>query len=190
MAEGYKTRMLGDGNPNRRLAKKKCPVCGAMFAPLSHLTVHCSSDCAFKNPKRAITARKNGMKSNRPCRRDLNQNAIVDAFRKLGAGVIDLSQQGGGCPDLIVSHGGETYLVEVKNPETYYGRSGLSKSQIAWASEWRGGPVYIVYTIEDALAIVERRTEDIKSFGGGSTCRCVEDCKWIIDELTDKPTNN
>ena len=60
-------------------------------------------------------------------RRDGNHAAIVQAFRDTGCSVIELTDTGvPGWPDLAIGLLGRTELVEVKNPDTAYGRAGLS----------------------------------------------------------------
>lgn len=71
--------------------------------------------------------------------RDANHAAIVASFELKGCRVLDSSGVGGGFPDLIVIFGDLMRLVEVKNPNTQYGRSGLNKNQQSMASQWKGG---------------------------------------------------
>jgi len=53
----------------------------------------------------------------RAARVDRNHAEIVDALRKCGARVLDLSRVGRGCPDLLVHVGRLLVLVEVKTPQ-------------------------------------------------------------------------
>lgn len=85
---------------------------------------------------------------------DKNQNKIVKAFHQVGASVFDTSKVGGGFPDLVVAFQGETHLIEVKNPENSYGRKGLNKRQQEFSDSWRGAPVHIVRTVDDALKVI------------------------------------
>lgn len=85
-----------------------------------------------------------------PRKVDANQGEIVDALRKIGASIIDLSAVGGGAPDLAVGFLGKTYLLEVKNPKT---KGKLNKLQQKWHDEWKGS-VYVVYSAEEAIGIV------------------------------------
>jgi Holliday junction resolvase len=81
--------------------------------------------------------------------KDGNQDAIVLALRKLGASVAITSGHGYGLPDLIIGWKGETYMFEVKN------RAGrgvkLSANEAYFIEHWRGRPVVIVESVEDAL---------------------------------------
>lgn len=99
-------------------------------------------------------------------KKDANHNEIVDAFKKLGAPVMDLSSMGGGVPDLIVECQGVLHLVDVKNPKTGYGKRGLNKLQKKWAEQWNGGPVYLVYTLQDVENLVNGRCNKVKAYGG------------------------
>lgn len=88
------------------------------------------------------------------CSVDANHKEIVDALRGEGASVIDTSRLGSGFPDLIVGHAGKTVLIEVKNPNTQYGRAGLNKNQLRWKEAWCGGPFSIVTDVESALRVL------------------------------------
>lgn len=50
-------------------------------------------------------------------RQDANQRELVTALEQLGWLVDDLSRAGNGCPDLVVTRGDITRLVEVKMPK-------------------------------------------------------------------------
>lgn len=89
-------------------------------------------------------------------RKDHNHALIVQALEAAGCQVLDVSDMGGGFPDLIVCRGLETLLVEIKNPETQYGRKGANKAQVEWAKRWRG-PVYIISTLADVEEFVNGR---------------------------------
>lgn len=95
---------------------------------------------------------------------DANQPEIVEALRKLGATVTSLAGVGKGCPDLLVGYRGLTLLVEVKDRRkesvgkdgyTRKARPGsLEESQVEWLASWRGLPVIVAYTSEEAVAAV------------------------------------
>lgn len=82
-------------------------------------------------------------------RTDDNQKEIVEAFRKLGAKVkvihqpVDLKVWATTAPD---EH--RTMLVEVKNPNTAYGRKGLNDKQ---AEEMDGLPHAMVDSVDAAI---------------------------------------
>lgn len=91
---------------------------------------------------------------------DNNHKEIVDALRKAGASIIDTAKLGGGLPDLIVGFAGKTFLVEVKNLKTQYGRAGLNKNQQKWLKEWTGGPFAMVTDIESALRAIGAKKQE------------------------------
>jgi len=80
---------------------------------------------------------------------DTNQAQIVEALRQVGASVVDLSEVGGGCPDLAVGKNYVTYFLEVKAPG-----GKLTGQQTKWHNKWRGRPVAIVRTVDEALAVI------------------------------------
>lgn len=97
-------------------------------------------------------------------KKDANHSEIVNEFKRLGASVLDASNVGSGMPDLVVSCSGTLHLVDVKNPNTGYGRRGLNKRQKEWALEWKGGPVYLISTIEEVAEMVRGNLAGLKRF--------------------------
>lgn len=85
---------------------------------------------------------------------DDNQREIVEAFRKAGCDVIDLSAVGRGVPDLLVSTKRRMCLVEVKGK-----RGRLNDRQGAWWLSWLGKPPVIIRSAEEALDLVRRDME-------------------------------
>jgi hypothetical protein len=81
---------------------------------------------------------------------DSNHDGIVDALRQMGASVTSLADLGGGVPDLLVGLGGETELVEVKG-----GKGKLTDDQVEWHATWRGRPVRVLRSVEQALSLAE-----------------------------------
>lgn len=81
---------------------------------------------------------------------DLNQPEIISALRGIGCTVQPLHSVGAGCPDLLVGCSGINLLFEVKS-----GNNGLTEPQVIWHRDWRG-TVYIVRSVDDALAIVNK----------------------------------
>jgi hypothetical protein len=92
---------------------------------------------------------------------DINQKAVVDAFRKLGASVALLHQVGAGFPDLLVGFAGENLLVEVKE-----GKKTLRKNQQDWADAWKGGPVTVVHNVDEVVALLYRAQQTMRSKRG------------------------
>lgn len=87
---------------------------------------------------------------------DANQGEIVAALRAVGASVTIISKVGSGCPDLLVGFRGRVFLLEVKTPEEYATkRNGLTLKEAGWHREWRGGHLYIVESVEAALAAID-----------------------------------
>jgi hypothetical protein len=81
-------------------------------------------------------------------RADGNQAPIVEALKRIGARVLNLSQVGGGCPDLLVGFRGRNILMEVKQPG-----EKLKKEQAEVIAYWPA-EVHVVRTPEEAVALV------------------------------------
>jgi hypothetical protein len=89
---------------------------------------------------------------------DLNTEPIIRALQKVGATVVVLTRVGGGCPDLLVGFRRRAFLLEVKR-QAVPGKVAPSavkvrKSQVKFAARWRGPPVAVVRTPEDALQAI------------------------------------
>lgn len=85
---------------------------------------------------------------------DANQREIVAALRKLGATVQSLADVGRGCPDLLVGFRGRTYLMEVKDGAKRLSARALTPDEEAWVAAWKGSPVFVVESIEQAIETV------------------------------------
>ena len=83
-------------------------------------------------------------------RTDLNQSEIVRALMAVGATVTDLSQVGGGCPDLLVGFQHRNYLLEVKRDDKPI---RLTTHQKIYHEAWRG-KVHIIQTVPEALQAI------------------------------------
>jgi len=85
----------------------------------------------------------------RAARVDGNHAIIVDALRRVGCRVLDLSRVGDGAPDLLVRAPGQgdLMLMEVKAA-----KGKLNARQRLFEAE--GWPVFVVRTVEDALRLV------------------------------------
>ena len=81
---------------------------------------------------------------------DANQADIVKALRALGATVYVLKLP----VDLLVGINGRTALVEVKDPNSAYGRRGLNPNQQAFATTWNGGTLALVDSVEAAQRLI------------------------------------
>ena len=88
-------------------------------------------------------------------RKDDNHDVIVKAFQQLGCSVEETVCTGlPGFPDLLVGCIGINHLVEIKNPETPYGRKGLNENQHAFNARWRGERMGSVSTYQDVIELV------------------------------------
>ena len=96
----------------------------------------------------------------RAARRDANHKGVADTFRALGCSVFETDRVGEGFPDLVVGLMGDNLLIEVKNPETHYGRGGLNKSQKTFNDAWRGDKMCIITSPDEAAAFVLNRRRD------------------------------
>lgn len=85
-------------------------------------------------------------------KRDTNHAAVVKALQAAGRSVLDLAGNGAGAPDILVGWG-STYavLMEIKNPRTP-GEQLVKPHQAAWHQRWKGPPVVVVSSVEQALA--------------------------------------
>ncbi|WP_057921137.1 hypothetical protein [Lysobacter capsici] len=89
-------------------------------------------------------------------KRDANHGQIVDRFLELGCSVEELEHVGiAGFPDLVVGCIGVNHLVEVKNPDTAYGRAGLNKNQREFNGRWRGAQMIAVSSEDEVTAVVQ-----------------------------------
>ena len=79
-------------------------------------------------------------------RTDATQPQIVDTLERLGYAVRDLRHAGRGCPDLVLSRHGRTWLAECK-----VGTAKLNPRQARWLDGWQGD-VLLLRTADDALA--------------------------------------
>jgi len=98
------------------------------------------------------TMRKHG-------RVDANQDAIVDALRKLGVSVEILSSQGHGCPDILVGFDSRNYLFEIKDINQPPSKRKLTPDEAKFCREWNG-QWDLIMDIEgalDALGIKEKK---------------------------------
>lgn len=97
-------------------------------------------------------------------RKDSNQQKIVEALEAAGCHTIDMSDRGGGFPDLIVWRRGETHLVEIKNPTNAYGKSGANKNQTLWAENWPM-PIFILTSVNDVELFINGKYKELKWYG-------------------------
>jgi hypothetical protein len=84
---------------------------------------------------------------------DRNQAEIVVALRSVGATVQLLHSVGKGCPDLLVGHRGQNFLIEVKDWQASNADRKLNAIQQEWHDAWNGR-VARVETIAAALMAI------------------------------------
>lgn len=168
MSKDYKVRLIGKNNSNySNSGIKVCEQCNKEFKHYSKIRRFCSNECRF------MYGLSPAMRHN--AKKDANHNEIVGYLENGGAIVKDCSKMMHGMPDLLVWHMEAWHLVEIKNPNTAYGKKGLSPSQKKFADEWQGGPVYIVRTKEDCELFLIGELKKLDHFGGYSlTTDCDE----------------
>jgi hypothetical protein len=85
----------------------------------------------------------------RAARADANMKDIVEALRVVGATVRSLHRVGGGVPDLLVGYRSQNYLLECKAED-----GTLTPQQIDFGLTWKGRPMSIVHSEEEALKAI------------------------------------
>ena len=89
----------------------------------------------------------------RAARRDANEQDIIKAMREAGAYVKVINDEG--LFDLLVSHRGETLLIEVKDGAKPPSARRLTEAEQKFHDEWPGADLYIVNSVEEALALLK-----------------------------------
>lgn len=82
---------------------------------------------------------------------DANQAEVVAYLRAQGASVYLVKLP----VDLLVGFNGKTALVEVKNPNSAYGKKGANPNQADWMASWQGGTVALVDGIDAAARLLK-----------------------------------
>jgi hypothetical protein len=88
----------------------------------------------------------------RAARRDDNEKEIVAAMREAGAYVKVVNDEG--LFDLLVSYRGDTLLIEVKDGAKPPSARRLTEAEQKFHDEWPGSDLYIVESVEEALALL------------------------------------
>lgn len=132
---------------------KTCMHCRHEFHSYQKNRLYCSYDCylASGGARRAGEASARAVMNKYGAKKDANHRAIFDELSK-HCKPVDLSNVGCGLPDGLAYIADGWRLFEVKNPKTAYGRRGLNKRQTKWSEEWCGGPIFLVYTVEEAAS--------------------------------------
>ena len=86
---------------------------------------------------------------------DGNQATIIAALRTSGASVFVLKLP----VDLLVGYAGKTALVEIKDPNSRYGRKGLNQNQSAFLMGWNGGTVALIESVESAQNLIRMMSD-------------------------------
>lgn len=97
---------------------------------------------------------------------DDNQGEIVEALRTLGVYVRSLASVGSGCPDLLCGYNGRTVLLEVKDGRRPPSERRLTEAEADFFQDWRGGPIYVVGSVEEAVRAVTGRRVEVQSCSG------------------------
>lgn len=166
----------------KKILKLNCLTCDLLFeSHPSSKRIYCCYNCfildggSVRAGKEAVRAMaKYGFK------KDANHNEIFDVIKMLTA-VHDLSSAGCGVPDGLAWVCGGWQLFDVKNPKTGYGKRGLNDRQKKWAKDWRGGPVYLIYTTDEAQRFARGDFDGIKRFP--DVVESVDDAINIINSL-------
>jgi hypothetical protein len=91
---------------------------------------------------------------------DANHRAIASALEGIGCSVISLAPLGNGAPDLLVGFRGRTICLEVKDGSKPPSARRLTPLEKAFFARWRGGDLFVVDSIEDAIERVKGRPLD------------------------------
>jgi Holliday junction resolvase len=95
---------------------------------------------------------------------DLTQKPIVKALRDAGVTVTSLANIGRGCPDVLAGYQLQTFLLELKTEK----HDKLTPDEDRFHREWRGRPVAVVRTPEEALRIVGVPVAEIAAILGSA----------------------
>lgn len=86
-------------------------------------------------------------------RKDANHAEIVKVIRDMGAQVIDMSNLGGGIPDLLVAWKKKYCLVEIKDGAKPPSKQALTEDEKIFHEKW-GGELKIVNSVDSAIKLV------------------------------------
>ena len=92
----------------------------------------------------------------RAARVDANHAAVVDCLRRCGCVVQSLAAVGCGVPDILAFHRAtkRILLLEIKDGKKEPARRRLGDAQVKWHADWSGLPVYVVESVDQALALL------------------------------------
>ena len=83
----------------------------------------------------------------RRARRDVNEPALVKVIRQCGGQWLPLNVTDG--PDGVIGFHGRTELAEIKTE-----KGKLKAGQSEFIETWRGGPIYVLRTAADVVALL------------------------------------
>lgn len=155
------------GNP-RQPGKKlsvRCRNCGKSVETYKvRPKKYCSKDCFVEDggPVRAGDAAIMAIKKY-GAKKDANHNEVFGVVSSI-VPTHDLSGCGFGVPDGVSWVKGAYQFFDVKNPETSYGRRGLNERQKEWSMKFAEGPVFLLYTSEDAENFALGKFDGLKRF--------------------------
>jgi hypothetical protein len=96
-----------------------------------------------------------GSMRRRAAKVDISQPGIVKALRDAGCTVVSLAPLGNSIPDLLVGVPGDEPRNELIECKTLNHR--LRSNQRDFVREWKGRPVHVVCTPEEALEVLGLR---------------------------------
>lgn len=143
----------------------KCQQCRAEFMAYRSIgRRYCSYKCHLESGGafRAGLAAKAATRVY-GAKKDANHEELMAVLREMTP-VFDFSAQGYGLPDGAAMVGGKVLLFDIKNPKTAYGRKGLNPTQRKWLANSRGGPLFLLYTVEQARAFASGILDGLKVF--------------------------
>lgn len=147
---------------------KKCIHCGKDFkSSPSEQQIYCSYECHLASGgafRAGMASAKAKMRYG--AKKDANHKEIFDEFNRLDIPVKDLSVHGCGLPDGLAWICDAWHLFDVKNLKTAYGRRGLNEVQKKWVGQWKGGPVYLIHSIEEVAKFAAGDFASLKKEGG------------------------
>jgi len=80
-------------------------------------------------------------------KRDISEPEIVEALEKAGCTVFRMDKP----VDLLVGRRNTNFLVECKTVRKQGGLDKFTEDQIKFMDSWRGGPVVVLRSAEDAI---------------------------------------
>ena len=86
-------------------------------------------------------------------RKDSNHGPVVKAFEFAGASWLNIEGTTPGAPDGVLGCSGSSHLVEIK-PNTALKAHRPKPNQVAFAEKWRGSPVHLVRSPQEAWELV------------------------------------